>query len=299
MAGASAEPLDQFNTRNLQVDREHILSGGPPKDGIPSLTVGDPDNPPKLAPVKDADFLDPGDRVVGVTIGEESRAYPIGVLNWHECVNDTLGGHPIAVVYCPLCDSVSVVDRRIDGKTLTFGISGLLTNSNVLLYDRQTDSLWSQVKLEAISGPYAGQSLGHLGKWRITTFDAWKKQHPRSTVLTFETGHRRRYARNPYGGYFDNPRLMFPVTREDDRLDRKARVIGVRLGDEAIAYPVQTIADAEEGRVAHKLNGEEIVLEADEDADVHVKRVPDEAEVVQTFWFTWAAFHPRTKIWGR
>ena len=293
------EPLKQFNTTDLRIDREQIRSGGPPKDGIPALTVGDPGEPPKLAPVEDADFLDADDRVVGVKVGDEARAYAIGVLNWHECVNDTLGGRPIAVVYCPLCDSVTVVDRRIGDRTLGFGISGLLTNSNVLLYDRQTDSLWSQVKLEAISGPYAGQSLDHLGGWRITTFAAWKKRHPGSTVLTFDTGHRRRYQRNPYGDYFDRPRLMFPVAHEDDRLARKARVIGIRLADRAIAYPLAAIADAEGGRVTDRIDGALIVLEADDEANVHLAQAPDEAEIVHTFWFTWAAFHPQTEIRGR
>lgn len=294
--GPGDDPLTLFNTDNLAVPRSAILSGGPPKDGIPALTVGDHDQPPNVAPIDKARQI-PGDqRVVGVTIGDQSRAYPIGVLNWHEAVNDTLGGRPIAVIYCPLCDSVSVVGRRIEGRTLEFGISGLLMNSNVLLYDRQTDSLWSQAKLEAISGPYAGRSLEHLGNWTITTFDDWKKAHPDSTVLTFETGHNRRYRRNPYGGYFRHDRLMFPVRREDDRLARKTRVIGVRLGDKAVAYPVERIAAAEDGRLRDQVDGKTVVLKAEDDGDVVVEQIPDEAQVIHTFWFAWAAFHPQTRI---
>lgn len=123
-----AVALAQFNTYDLTIPREQILSGGPPKDGIPSLTD------PKAGVVEDSQYAD-GDRMVVVTVGDMTRAYPIRILNWHEAINDELGGVPIAVIYCPLCDSVSVVDRRLSDDTLEFGISGLLHNSNVLLYE--------------------------------------------------------------------------------------------------------------------------------------------------------------------
>ncbi len=125
-----------FDLTGLTIDRQRIKAGGPTKGGIPSLTA------PISVPIVNAEFLSDQARVVGVTVHGQSRAYPLNVLNWHECINDMLGGVPIAIIYCPLCDSVSVVDRRLDDRILEFGISGLLYNSNVLLYGRQDHALW-------------------------------------------------------------------------------------------------------------------------------------------------------------
>ena len=278
---------EAFDWSGLTIDRGAILSGGPTKDGIPSLT-----DPPRL-PVAEADFLPSDARVIGVTLGDESRAYPIGVLNWHEIINDTLGGTPIAVIYCPLCDSASLVDRRIDGYTLEFGVSGLLINSNVLLYDRKTDGLWSQVKLEAISGPYAGRSLRHLGDWSIGSFGDWKADHPDGTVVAFDTGHHRDYRRNPYESYFSSDILMFPAEPLSDALPHKEPVFGVILGDAARAYPVEAI----DGELRDTLAGREIVLRGDGNGGIIVEGLPDEARAVHTFWFAWHAFHPDTTIY--
>jgi len=286
---ARDKPTRPFDTTGLTIPRDQIRSGGPPKDGIPSLTD------PKTAAVAKAGFAD-GDRMVVVTAGGVTRAYPIKVLNWHEAINDKLGETPIAVIYCPLCDSVSVVDRRVDGDTLEFGISGLLYNSNVLLYDRKHDALWSQVGLEAVSGPHAGQSLQHL-PWAITTFDDLKRQHPDATVVTTATGHRRDYDRNPYARYFADDRLMFPVAHRDRRLTLKQPVVGVRIGDRARAYPVNRIAEAE-GGLTNRLGDHKITLTADAEGNVAVTDAPAEAKTVHTFWFAWVAFHPKTEVYG-
>ncbi len=290
-SGATA--LEPFDTSDLMVPPEQILRGGPPKDGIPALV-----NPHAVAAAK-AEFLRPGDRVVGVTLGEQARAYPINVLNWHEIINDELGGVPIAVIYCPLCDSVSVVDRRIDGQTLTFGVSGLLHNSNVIPYDRTHQSLWSQVGLKALSGPYAGQSLKHL-PWQMRPFEAWREDHPEGTVITFETGYARDYRRNPYAAYFRTDRLMFPIVRSDNRLPRKTAVVGVQIGTAARAYPLERIAQADAGRIVDTVAGARVVLRVNAATrGIVVEDAPAEARVVHTFWFAWAAFHPDTDIYGR
>lgn len=295
-AGPSGSPrvreaLEPFNLNQLTVPRGRLVSGGSPKDGIPSLTD------PPTAPVARADFLKPGDRVIGVTIHGKARAYPLAVLNWHEVINDTLGDVPIAVVYCPLCNSVSVVDRRIDGKTLEFGVSGLLLNSNVVLYDRTDQALWSQVGMEALSGPYAGQSLRHL-PWTLTTFGDWRRRHPDGAVVTFDTGYRRNYQRNPYARYLRSPNLMFPVRPLDRRLPLKARVVGVRVNGTTKVYPLHAIAAVDDGRLVDEIGGERIVL-AHTGAGVRVVSAPPDAEVIHTFWFAWAAFHPETDIYGR
>lgn len=280
--------LGQFNLDGLALDPTDIHAGGPGKDGIPSLTD------PETVPVGKADF--PGhSRVVVVTVGEAARGYPLAILNWHEAVNDVLGDVPIAVVYCPLCDSVSVMDRRIGESTLEFGISGLLHNSNVLLYDRTTGALWSQLGLQAVSGPHVGTSLTHL-PWRITTFERFTKDFPEADILSRRTGHGRNYGRNPYGAYFRSDRLMFPVTRRDNRLAPKTRVVGVKVGDTRRAYPVEDVRKAPDGRLVDKIGSVEIVLRADADT-VAVISAPEQASVVHTFWFAWAAFHPDTSVY--
>lgn len=282
----------QFDLSDLQVPREQLLRGGPPKDGIPSLTD------PETVPASEAGFLRANDRIVAVEFNDEARAYPMRMLNWHEAVNDTVGGVPIVVVYCPLCDSVTVMDRRMNGDTLTFGISGLLYQSNVLMYDRTHNALWSQILMEAVSGPYAGRSLKHYG-WEIASFGDWRERHPEGDVVTFDTGHRRDYDRNPYERYFESDRLFFPVKRDDGRMARKARIIGVRHGDTVRAYPLESIVSAEGNTVEDKIAGERIVLKTDtETGRTAVIEAPDDALVIHTFWFTWAAVHPETEIYG-
>ncbi|RMH14268.1 MAG: DUF3179 domain-containing protein [Gammaproteobacteria bacterium] len=284
-----------FDITNLQIDRTQIIHGGPPKDGIPSITD------PETVPVSQADFMQPDDRVVGVTINGDSRAYPIKVLNYHECINDVLGGVPIAVVFCPLCDSVSVVDRRLGEKTYEFGISGFLYNSNVLLYDRTDHALWSQVGLEAVSGPNAGKSLKHYSDWTITTFERWYETFPQSSITTMNTGYygADRYNSQAYASYFQTDRLMFPAQpRNNGLFPNKYPVIGIRLGDQAKAYPVRDIYESHAGRVEDAFNGGRVVLEHDGvSGSVRVVEVPEGAQVVHTFWFAWYAFHPHTQVY--
>ena len=288
---ASRAPL--FDLSNLTVPASEILSGGPGKDGIPALTD------PAVVPVADAGFLALADRVIGVRIGDEARAYPLRLLMWHEAVNDSLAGVPIAVIYCPLCDSVSVIDRRLDGRTYTFGISGLLLNSNVLLYDRTDDALWSQVGLTAISGPNVGRTLRHL-PWELAAFGGWRTANPKATVVTFDTGYDRAYGQPAYGDYFRNDQLLYPLVREDRRLPRKDPIVGVKIGATTRAYPVRAILKATDGIVRDTIEGQEIVLQADrESLTVRVVEAPPEAVVVYTFWFAWGAFHPETEIYDR
>ncbi len=290
--------LKEFNTEDLTIPIGHILPGGPAKDGIPSLVE------PSVVPVSQAEHLKPGDRVVGVTVGGQSRAYPINVLNWHEVINDRLGATdggealPIAVIYCPLCDSVSVVSRRLGDTVYEFGVSGLLYNSNVLLYDRTDQALWSQVGMEAVSGPNAGRSLVHLDNWELTTFGTWKREHPDSTVVGFDTGHRRAYDMNPYARYFQSHRLIFPVEHRDTRLRNKDPVIGIRLGEVTRAYPLAELRDASGGRVRDVLEGQRVQFDIDaESGAIKIVQIPEGAGVTHTFWFAWVAFHPDTEVY--
>ena len=194
-----------FDLSQATIPVREIQSGGPPKDGIPALSN------PKLVSAAEASYLGPSDRVVGVVSGRESRAYPLAILNYHEIINDRIGELPIAVTYCPLCDSAVVFDRRTPLGEREFGVSGLLYNSNVLMYDRSNaESLWSQIKGEGVSGPGARMKLTVL-PMELTTWAAWQTRHPNTTVISSETGHRRNYRTSPYAGYFQQPNLMFPA----------------------------------------------------------------------------------------
>jgi hypothetical protein len=284
--------MSAFNIEDLRVPGEAILPGGPPKDGIPALTD------PAVAPIANADFIDDEARVIGVTVGTASRAYPVKVLMQHELVNDRLGGVPIGVIYCPLCDSVSVVDRRLDGAEREFGVSGMLLNSNVLFYDRADDSLWSQLGLAAISGPNAGRALAHL-PWAVSTVGGWRAAHPDATVMTLETGYRRDYERRPYGDYFSTDTLLFPVRVRDTRLGSKTPVVAVELNGASRVYPVDAVRSAPGGRVVDRFGGAVVELAAGAAAgDVEVGEAPGDARVVHTFWFAWAAFHGGGEVWG-
>jgi len=236
--------------------------------------------------------------VVGVVVGGRARAYPIAVLNWHECVNDVVAGVPIAIVYCPLCDSVSVMDRRLDDKVYEFGISGLLYNSNVLLYDRTDQALWSQIGMQAISGPNVGRSLVYLDGWEITTLDQWVASHPDTEVLTFETGFDRHYERNVYDSYLAQDELMFPIDHVDNRLDAKARIMGVRLGERFRAYPLSAVAQAPSGVLRDDLGADQqVILSATPSGTVRIDHLPTGAEAIHTFWYAWASMHPQTELY--
>ncbi len=288
--GASAQDAPERNGFVLApaaVPTEEILRGGPPRDGIPAL-----DHPTALAASEspwDADEL-----VIGIERGGEARAYPVAILTWHELVNDTLGGEPILVSYCPLCGTGIVFDRRIDGKTRRFGVSGLLYNSDLLLYDHDTESLWSQISAEAVTGPSLGQRLRPL-RSRMTSWSAWRAKHPKTSVLGPETGHQRPYGRSPYQGYAQSEELSFPV-RLDRRYHPKMPTIGLRRAKgPARAYPAVELVRAG-GRVVERFDGAPVVVVYDPDRQVFDVEAPDGIEVVEGYWFAWMAFHPQSSV---
>lgn len=178
------------------VDFKEILSGGPPKDGIPSI------DSPQFVDLSDERIRDmaPTEPVVGVIIDGEARAYPIAVLTWHEIVNDELAGVPITVTYCPLCNSSIVFDRRLDGRVLDFGTTGKLRNSDMVMYDRQTESWWQQYLGEAIVGELTGKRLKMLPS-RLESFENFKNRAPNGRVLVPNDPTMRSYGQNPYAGY--------------------------------------------------------------------------------------------------
>jgi len=235
------------------IELEHLVSGGPPPDGIPPI-----DNP-NFQPADTVDWLEASEPVLALTVGGETRAYPLQVMTWHEIVNDTVGGVPVAVTYCPLCNSGVAFHRRVDGRLLDFGTSGKLYADNLVMYDRQTQSLWPQLTGQASVGVLTGTQLTAI-PMGVVGWDQFLTAHPDALVLTRVTGHQRDYGRNPYVGYDDpDGRLLVePPGGRDPRLPVKERVIGIRLGDQAVAVLRQTIADAD--ALTLTLAGREIVL---------------------------------------
>jgi hypothetical protein len=283
----------QFDLSPVTVDVREIHGGGPPKDGIPALTR------PRMIPAALADHLSANDRVIGVVIDGQARAYSLAILNYHEIVNDIVGEIPIAATYCPLCDSVAVYDRRTPLGEREFGVSGLLYNSNVLMYDRggQPESLWSQVQTKGISGPAAGRQLTAI-PCELTTWGSWQARHPDTLVLSPNTGHTRDYTRNPYEAYLGSRQLMFPAEPVSMRLPAKERVLGVWVDDEYRAYPESRFR-ADQAEVADVIGGKSLTIAIDRTS--HSMRVVSADEGVSwlySFWFAWYAVHPNTTIYG-
>jgi hypothetical protein len=282
-----------FVLSDTSIPANEVVSGGPPKDGIPAIT-----SPQTVAPA-DARFLKANDRVVGVALNGQARAYPISILTQHEIVNDKLGDTPIAVTYCPLCDSVIVFDRTTDIGVKEFGVSGLLYNSNVLMYDRsEKESLWSQMKMEGVSGPAKGIKLRTL-PMELTTWNAWQAKHPETDVMSTELGFQRDYRRNPYTSYFKHPGLMFPAVPQNASLPLKERVIAVWAGTDSIVVPASYFR-GKSGTASVAVNGEKVEVAYDASTDsLRVNAAGEGVQWANSFWFAWHAFHPSTKIFQK
>jgi hypothetical protein len=196
---ANGQQLGEFNTNfeKRSIEIEELIDGGPGKDGIPSI-----DNPGFVSQEEAADWLRGREPVISLRINGEAKAYPIQILMWHEIVNDEIGGIPVAVTFCPLCYSAIVFDRRLEGEVLEFGVTGLLRKSDMVMYDRTTESFWQQFSGEAIVGDYTGAFLTIVSS-QLISFDQFRETYPNAYVLSRETGHRRNYGENPYAGYDD------------------------------------------------------------------------------------------------
>jgi hypothetical protein len=246
----------QFTTdfSRQTVSYREIRSGGPPKDGIPAIDA------PQFVSVSEADgWLQPQEPVVLVEIDGDARAYPIQILMWHEIANDIVGGVPVAVTFCPLCNTAIVFDRRMGERTLDFGTTGRLRYSNLIMYDRQTESWWQQATGDAIVGAFAGAQLTFLPT-AIIAWEEFAATHPNGQVLSRETGFSRSYGRNPYEGY-DNvhrPPFLYDGPATPGALPATARVLTVDRGGEAVAYPYTALAAA--GAVNDTVGGQPLVV---------------------------------------
>jgi Protein of unknown function (DUF3179) len=292
-------PLDEF------------LSGGPGKDGIPAV-----DRPTFVSVAEADEWLADREPVIELELGGTARAYPLQILIWHEIVNDTVGGTPVAVTFCPLCNTALVFDRRLDGRALDFGTTGNLRNSDLVMYDRQTETWWQQFGGEGVVGALAGKKLRQLPA-RIVAWEDFAARHPAGELLSRDTGFSRPYGQNPYTGYDDvdfGP--FFGAANEGDkRLPPKERVVYIERGEDAVGVPLSWLA--KEKRVVVEVGGEklEVVFAGTassplDSADIAAGRQVGSAEVRslatqepvpfdQPFWFAVAAFRPDVRVVGR
>jgi hypothetical protein len=235
---ADEEWSTDFSRHTVPLDE--IVSGGPPKDGIPAI------DDPRFVSVSEADrFLEDREPVVLLTIAGAVRAYPLQILIWHEIVNDTVNGTPVAVTYCPLCNTALAFDRRLDGRVLDFGTTGRLRHSDLVMYDRQTESWWQQATGEAIVGELAGRRLDFIPA-PLISWKQFKRTYPEAPVLSRDTGYRRDYGRNPYVRYDDrggSPWPSFFRRQTDGGLPAMERVVSVLVDGRAAAYSFEHLAD--------------------------------------------------------
>ena len=282
--------LNGFSLTHPQIPERDIVSGGPPRDGIPAILE------PRFVSQEDADaFMEEDDIVLSVTHNDITRAYPFRILNWHEIVNDQIGDLKFAATYCPLCGTAMVFDRVVNGRTLTFGVSGLLYRDNVLMYDHQTESLWNQLALQAQTGPMFKTPL----RWipgRQLRYKRWKEEFPNAEVLSTETGFSRNYNQDPYTWVPNTDSTLSDVPVRDD-LEVKAWVFGVLLKETARAYPLEVLQQT--SAVTDSLAGIPLELSYDAEADELTVVRRDTGEIVptvQSFWFAWQGFYPDTTV---
>jgi Protein of unknown function (DUF3179) len=253
---ASTAGVEEEQKNNI-IPLDQIVSGGPPPDGIPSI------DEPKFISIQEADkYLEDSELVLGANINGDVRAYPLQILVWHEIVNDKVGGVPVAVTYCPLCFTNQVFNSTIvddKGKTviLEFGTSGKLYNSNLVMYDRTTKSLWSQAMAQAIVGKLAGVKLERI-PFDVSYWKEWKQLYPESKVLSRDTGSTRPYGADPYGDYYTNGDVLFSVSNSDDRLGLKEIVVGFENNGQYKAYKLQEIENKKV--INDQVNGRPIAL---------------------------------------
>ncbi len=249
--GAESEFTTDFSKHS--VPYSEILSGGPPKDGISPIDA------PQFIPVNEAEeWLEDREPIVFVQVGDDARAYPIQILIWHEIVNDVVGNEPLIVSFCPLCNTAIAFKRTFDGEVLDFGTTGRLRYSNLIMYDRQTETWWQQATGDAIAGEHTGAQLEFYPASMISWAD-FKDLYPDGKVLSRDTGHSRDYGRNPYFGYDDINQTPFLYDgTAPDQLPPMARVLTIDLNTEAVAYPYEILREM--NVINDTVGGENVVI---------------------------------------
>ncbi len=321
------EFLNPTAARAIRLDE--VVWGGVLKDGIPAL-----DNP-KMIAAAEASYLDDQDEVFGVSLNGLTHAYPLRIMNWHEMLNITIGGTPVSLSYCTLCGAAVLYETTVNGKTFDFGSSGLLYRSNKLMYDRQTNTLWSSLCGEPVIGKLVGGGIKLKRLYVVrTTWKEWRQLHPETLVLGKDTGFKRNYAEGAaYAEYFASEATMFPVAWRDKRLKAKDWIYGIILGGLPKAFPlgalqnspivndriadtdVVLVADAKKLSVrAYERKGQRFValrengrlVDGEHDEwilnEEKLLRVKDRQELFRlpghlAYWFGWYAFFPNSEVY--
>ncbi len=220
------------------IPQNEVFDGGPGKDGIPSI-----DNP-NFSAASEINFLNDNDVIIAVESNGVIRGYPHPVLDWHEIINDRIGGTALAITHCPLTGTSLGWDRVIDGDETTFGVSGLLYNSNLIPYDRKTDSNWSQIRQDCVEGELVTRKAEQYPMIELN-WSTFLAAYPDAEVVNTDTGAARDYGRYPYGDYkSNNGRIIFPVSDEDDRVPNKERVLAILNGDDVKTYRFKDFSDS-------------------------------------------------------
>jgi len=277
------------NTEIKSIDLLEILDGGPGKDGIPSI-----DNP-KFVSVTESIEQGEQDENFGIKIeiGGEVKFYPYSILVWHEIVNDRINNKPILVTFCPLCGSGIVYDPIVENDRLKFGVSGKLWQSNLLMYDDKTESLWSQSIGESVVGDLTSKKLKIIDS-DLISFKEFREKYPEGKVLSRETGHTRNYNNYPYGDYDSNDRLYFPVSINDNRLEAKELMYIVNFEDKSVAFKRSDLLEIKEvnldvnnKNINAKSVGGEIIITDDNGNNL---------AGYHEMWFSWATHHQENGI---
>ncbi len=250
---ALANEWPKTDFENSIVEFGEIRSGGVPKDGIPAI-----DNPEFVTQDEASQWLSPREPVIALEINGKAKAYPLQILTWHEIVNDTLAGRYVSVTFCPLCNASIVFDRNLDGEILDFGTTGRLRKSDLVMYDRQTETWWQQITGIGLIGDYAGTKLTKLPA-QIVSFDSFREAYPDSPILSQKTGFARNYGRNPYRGYDSIDNIPFLLEDPaDPRLPAMERIINVSVGAQHRIYPFRGFE--REPVINDKFNGVDLVV---------------------------------------
>ena len=288
---ALASSYNGFDLSNSLINKKLIVQGGPPRDGIPAIFN------PDYVSANQADFMKADDIVLGFKIANQVFADPRHILNWHEIVNDQVADQSFVITYCPLCGSGLAFSSHVKNKQLEFGVSGLLYNNDLIFYDKQTESLWSQIEKRSISGELVGENIEQLAL-EHTTWENWKKKNPDTKVLSENQGFKRNYRHDPYTGYDTSSQVFFKTLRKTPSdYHTKEKVLGVVIGDKAKAYPFSELNKHGLDSFVENLSGVSYKVIWNESAQsASIESLDDDVIPTVAYWFAWYNFHPETEV---
>ena len=280
--------LDTFayGADDIDADTDLVFQGCPHRDCIPSI------DEPGFSATHEVDYLADDDLILSVTVDGLTRGYPTRILDQHEIVNDWFGETPVAVTFCPLCGSGLAFVRTLDGAAVELGVSGLLHNNDLIMYDRKTKSLWQQITGVAIAGPKRGEALEAIPA-SMALWSEWKQSHTDAEVLS-PVHDISVYVKNQYADYQSSDRLLFPVSREDARLHVKKVIYGVEVGSLSIAVESEWLYKNRSWE--HEIEGRQLKLQLDSAQAVIGTLDGQPIAVHRMFWFAWYSFHPNTSL---